>query len=88
MKPTFVELFAWTVSRFRERPALHDSRGMRTFGELDQRTDALAAHLQERVAPGSRVGIHMKNRIEWAEGLVAAHKAGVPAVPITRKSVV
>jgi acyl-CoA synthetase (AMP-forming)/AMP-acid ligase II len=58
---------------------------MRTFGELDQRTDALAAHLQERVAPGSRVGIHMKNRIEWAEGLVAAHKAGVPAVPITHR---
>ena len=56
-----------------------------TFAELDRRTEALAHHFQAAVAPGRRVGIYCGNRVEWVETYVAAHKAGIPVVPINHR---
>lgn len=43
----------------------------------------LARYLQQQVdGHGGRVGIYCANRVEWIEAYLAAHKAGIPVVPI------
>jgi len=71
--------------RASERNAIEWDGGEVTFEALDRRTEALARHFQETVEPGRRVGIYCENRVEWVEAYVAAHKAGIPVVPINHR---
>ena len=69
-----------------ERTAVEWDDGRVSFAELDRRTDALARHLQQRISdPAARVGVFCENRLEWIEAYVAAHKAGIPVVPINHR---
>lgn len=53
----------------------------RSYAELERRANQLAHHLQSvGVQPGQHVGIHMRNCIEYVEGLLACMK--IRAVPI------
>ncbi len=68
-----------------ERNAIEWDEGELTYRALDRRTEALAHHFQCTVEPGRRVGIYCANRPEWVEAYVAAHKAGIPVVPINHR---
>jgi len=53
----------------------------RSYAELERRANRLAHHLQSvGVQPGQHVGIHMRNSIEYVEGLLACLK--IRAVPV------
>ncbi len=64
-------------------PALVFGDTVRTFAELDARSDRLAAGLAARgVGRGDRAALLMHNGTEMVEALFAIHKAGGCAVPI------
>ncbi|RDI30661.1 acyl-CoA synthetase (AMP-forming)/AMP-acid ligase II [Rhodococcus sp. AG1013] len=53
----------------------------RTYAELDRRANRLAHHLESvGVQPGQHVAVHMRNRMEYVEALLACMK--IRAVPI------
>ncbi len=61
--------------------ALVDERGALTWGELEARTDALAAALASYVAEGAgRVGLLARNHRGFVESLVATGKLGADMV--------
>ena len=68
-----------------ERTAIEWDGGEIAFATLDRRTESLARHFQDVVEPGRRVGLYCANRVEWIEAYVAAHKAGIPVVPINHR---
>ena len=68
-----------------ERAAIEWDGGEISFAALDRRTESLARHFQDSVEPGRRVGLYCANRVEWIEAYVAAHKAGIPVVPINHR---
>lgn len=58
-----------------------DGRGSLTFGEVDRRTDSLAASLQEMgLGEGDSIAIMCRNHRGFLEAMLAASKAGVAAV--------
>ena len=55
----------------------------RTFAELEERTNRLAAALADRgVRPGDNVAVLMFNRLETIEAFFGCHKAGATPVPV------
>ncbi len=82
---TVAQLCRGGARRAPERVAVESETGSVTFANLDRRSESLARHLQATVEPGKRVGIYCANRIEWVEAYIAAHKAGIPAVPINHR---
>ncbi|MDX3864628.1 acyl-CoA synthetase [Streptomyces europaeiscabiei] len=65
-----------------ERPALRFGERSLTYAELAAVTDALA----DRVKGGGRVAVWATPTLETAVAVVAALRAGVPAVPLNPKS--
>ncbi len=82
---TVAQLLRGGARRAPERVALRTGERAITFAELDRRTESLAHFLQAHVAAGTRLGIFCSNRIEWVESYIAAHKAGISAVPINHR---
>ena len=82
---TVARLCRGGARRAPERIAVESETGNVTFAEFDRRSESLARHLQDAVEPGKRIGIYSANRVEWVETYVAAHKAGIPAVPINHR---
>lgn len=76
----------FVIRNRRMRPdavAVADADRQLTWSELDSRTDALATALADRgVAPGDRVLILSRNRVEIVELYVAVAKAGAIACPV------
>jgi crotonobetaine/carnitine-CoA ligase len=74
----------------RERARMHPRKGylgcaetLITYGEMDERSDRVAAGLAERgVAPGDRVAVISSNRLEMLELFFACAKAGAVMVPL------
>lgn len=66
------------------RLAVVDEVGARTFGELDERSSRLAHALAEHygVAPGDRVALLTRNRVEVLEALIAIAKCGAASMPL------
>jgi acyl-CoA synthetase (AMP-forming)/AMP-acid ligase II len=56
--------------------------GMLTWGELDERSRAIAAALGARVAPGSRVLVACPNGLDFLTGFFGALYASAIAVPV------
>jgi malonyl-CoA/methylmalonyl-CoA synthetase len=57
--------------------------GCLTFGDLEVRSNRLARLLVERgLAAGDRIGVHLANRIEFIDLVLACVKLGVIVVPI------
>ena len=54
----------------------------RTFAELETRVARLAAALTGTLAPGDRVAILARNRIEYAEAYLGVPRAGAVLVPL------
>ncbi len=82
---TVSQLCRGGARRAPDRIAIQTAEQGITFAELDRRTESLARFLVEHVGTGERVGIYCSNRIEWVESYIAAHKAGIPAVPINHR---
>ena len=70
------------AARRPEGLALVDERGALTWGELEQRTDALAAALSPHLARGrrGRIGLLARNHRGFVESLVATGKLGADLV--------
>jgi long-chain acyl-CoA synthetase len=69
-----------------DRPALAaGTRVIASYAEFAARVARLAGGLSQRLAPGDRVGLVMKNCPEYAEAMFACWHAGLVAVPINAK---
>jgi fatty-acyl-CoA synthase len=74
------DLFETAAAQIPERVAIKSDAGHLTYGELNARTDRLAAGLWAHgVRRDDSVGLYMMNGPEYLEGLMAAFKIG--AVP-------
>ncbi len=69
--------FAAAAQRCPDRPGLVDELGTLSFGELDRRSDALAAALQALPGgPPDVIGIMARNHRGFVEALIAANRIG------------
>src|SRR4029077_1711814 len=77
------QLFETQVDRTPDATALiHRARSL-TYRELDERANAVAAHLRALgVGPDSMVGIFIDRSIDMVVGLLAIMKAGAAYVPM------
>ncbi|HEX7239395.1 MAG TPA: amino acid adenylation domain-containing protein, partial [Longimicrobiaceae bacterium] len=77
------ELFTAQASRAPDAPAVRVGDEALDYGELDRRSDRLAALLRRRgVGPETRVGLCAERGIELAVGLLGILKAGGVYVPL------
>ena len=62
---TLTELFAASVARFPDHPAVSDSGQSLTYRDLDQRSNDLARNLRERgVGVEVRVGVYLDRSVD------------------------
>ena len=77
------QLFEARVSRYPEQVAVVFGAQQLTYGELNQRANQLAHHLQAQgIGPDSLVGLHMDRSLDMMVGLLGIHKAGGAYVPL------
>lgn len=70
--------FSAVAERFRDEPAVITTAGTVTFGELDERTDRVAAGLAGLgLTPGDRVIFQVTNRVEAVVAWYGVLKAGL-----------
>jgi fatty-acyl-CoA synthase len=80
---TVPEMVARSARRDPDGPALAFEGERRSFGELEERSDRLAAALAGRgVGPGDRVAMLQYNGIEFVEAFLGIQKLGACAVPV------
>jgi long-chain acyl-CoA synthetase len=77
---TVSEQLRWVAARRPTATAIVDADGELTFAQFHQRVQALAGYLAPHA--GSRVGLYLANRREWAEAFFACQLAGIGVVPI------
>jgi fatty-acyl-CoA synthase len=84
LQPTTIpEMLRRSAGARPEQPALVFGKSVRTYAELDARSDAFAAALATHgVGPGDRVALLMHNGLEIVEAIFGIQKAGAVAVPI------
>jgi acyl-CoA synthetase (AMP-forming)/AMP-acid ligase II len=81
MEFNFADLFESVVDVVPDRLALACGERRLTYGQLDERANRLAHHLEAAgIGPGDHVGCHLYNGTEYVETMLAAFK--VRAVPI------
>ena len=81
--PTMLEAFRATVGRDPDAVAIRYFDAALSFGELDRRSDALAAALLARgFEPGDRLAVYLQNDPALAVGYLAAWKTGGAAVAV------
>lgn len=72
------------AERYPERLAVADVEQTRTFEELRENANELAAGLRNLgVGPDDRVAILVENRVEWVEVMVASHRLGASIVGVS-----
>jgi long-chain acyl-CoA synthetase len=80
---TVPALFAATREQFPDRTAITYFDGALTYRELDELSDGLAAHLQQRgLGGGDRLAIYLQNIPQFAIALLAGWKLGAIVVPL------
>jgi long-chain acyl-CoA synthetase len=80
---TMLEVFAASVGRSPDAPAVRYFDGVLTFADLDARSDALAVALAERgFTAGDRLAVYTQNNPAFVVGYLAAWKAGGTAVAV------
>jgi amino acid adenylation domain-containing protein len=83
LERTFVARFAEVVAATPDAPAVRDGREALSYADLDQRSDALAAAVQERTgAPASPVAMLVGHHAGAVVCILAGMKAGTPVVPL------
>ncbi|MDV6295306.1 acyl-CoA synthetase [Rhodococcus aetherivorans] len=81
MSLNLADLFEAVVDEIPDRTALVCGDERRTFSQLDQRANRLAHALISRgIRAGEHVGIHMRNSVQFVEGMLACLK--IRAVPV------
>ena len=69
------------ADRYRDRDAVRAGDDRWTFGQLDERANAFAHHLQlQGVVRGDRVAVMTSNRVEFVVAVFAISKLGAAAV--------
>ena len=77
------ELLKERAQKHPDQPYLGSDQTLLSYGEVDARTDRLAAGLAESgVAPGDRIAVISANRIEMLEIYFACAKSGAVEVPL------
>ena len=77
------ELFARQAARTPDAPALVAGDRTATFGELDRRSDSLAARMRRHgVGPETRVGLFLDRGVDLVTAVLATLKAGAAYVPL------
>jgi carnitine-CoA ligase len=77
------ELLRERAQKHPDQPYLGSDQTLLSYGEVDARTDRLAAGLAENgVAPGDRIAVISANRIEMLEIFFACAKSGAVEVPL------
>ena len=80
---TFIDCFRERAAERPDAVAAVDCETSITYGELDRRTDALAAHLRDRgVAAGDFVAAKLPRRINFLVAVIAIQKCGAGYIPI------
>ncbi|MCU4183469.1 AMP-binding protein [Acidiferrimicrobium sp. IK] len=80
------QMLSATARRLPDAPALTWGQRSVTYGELDRRSDALAAGLAAiGVTRQDRVGVLMRNRPELLEAMYACFKSGLCVVPLNAR---
>jgi amino acid adenylation domain-containing protein/thioester reductase-like protein len=70
-------LFEEQARRSPHAPAVVDTRGALTYGELDRQAELLAGHLRSLgIGPDEFVGVYMERCVEYVVACLAALKAG------------
>jgi len=79
--PSLPAGYLTSAIRYPDRPAVIDERGVLTFAEVNERTNALAFSLQKRgIAVGDNVAIMCRNHRGFIEVTVALAKIGANAI--------
>jgi fatty-acyl-CoA synthase len=79
--PSLAALYTAAAVRHRRRAAVIDHRGTVTFGELDQRSSALAQGLRSLgLDGGDHLGVLCANHCDFVDVSIAAAKAGLACV--------
>ena len=82
---TFVDLFEASAARMPDAPALRFGSQIMTYGELNQRANALAHLLIEHaVGPESIVGLAVDRSAEMLVAMLGIFKAGAAYLPIAQ----
>jgi fatty-acyl-CoA synthase len=85
-RPTLARLLIKQAGVGADRPAVAYPDEQLTFGELLERSQALArALLANGVSPGARVGVFLPNCLEYIELVFAASLIGAQLVPINAR---
>ena len=80
---TLTDAFVDTLDRFADRVAIRVGGEAYTYGELDERSNAVANALAERgVDPGDRVALMMSNCLGYVITDLAVLKAGAVKLPL------
>ncbi len=80
---TLLQLFDLSFKGRRHQIGLEFKGATLTFGEIDQRSDQMAARLRARgVTQGDRLCVYLANCLEWIDVYLACLKLGVIFVPI------
>ncbi|MGA6163601.1 amino acid adenylation domain-containing protein [Amycolatopsis magusensis] len=79
---TAVDLVLEQAARTPDAPAITDARTTLTYAELATRVEALAAHLRERHAPGSLIGVRLDRHADLVVALLGVVRAGCAYVPL------
>jgi long-chain acyl-CoA synthetase len=86
MSVNVAQLLARSAHAYPALPALARGEGVTcTYAELAARVSRLAAGLAQRLSPGDRVALVMKNCPQYVELLFACWHAGLCAVPVNAK---
>jgi len=77
----FADVWEMAADALGDRLALVCGDARRTYAQLEERSNRLAHHLQERgVGPGDHVGLYLENCPEYLEAMIACFK--IRAVPV------
>src|SRR5213592_204673 len=77
------ELLRERAQQHPDQPYLGSDETLRSYGEIDERTDRVAAGLTELgIAPGDRIAVICANRMEMLELFFACAKTGAIEVPL------
>lgn len=80
---TVLQAFAAQVENSPGSVALSQAEARMTYGELDLRSDQIAAYIaRQGITPGSSIAIHMPRSFEFVFALLGILKAGCSFVPI------
>lgn len=78
-------LFSQAAEKHPSLVAIEDSSCVMTYGELHEKSSAVAGRLSEFVKPGDVVGLHADSTANWIVGIYGLLKAGATYCPFDQQ---